>query len=221
MLNILKNVKENRAAVLAIFFAVLVFFIGQWSVEFLGIQNPNTAAILSCAIVWSFLILIYFYTKWVEKARFLGFSEEKKSAKFYILSAILVPIGIFLIWLITFEVFEFFNIEYGKWRGILPLWRIVLMAFTAGICEELIFRGFLLSRLHKIAKNDAVAVILSAVLFSLAHYQYKSWVMLLNPLWFGLFAGVFYLKYRNIKSLIIIHILINLTGNYIFQWKFL
>lgn len=215
--------KKNQYAIIGILFSIIVFFITVNSLKsirtFFAIENIEVDRILSLSAFWGIFLVIYLYAKFVEKEKFMLFSEEKKSAKFYILSAILLPIAFLTIAVITSKILSSLGFSLGGERPYNDFYQekplyIWLTAFTAGICEELIFRGYILSRLTKICKSNAVVVIISAVLFSLAHYNYGTLVMLINPFWFGLISSIFYLKYKNIKALIIAHILIDLIAIY-------
>jgi len=65
-----------------------------------------------------------------------------------------------------------------KTLGEIPVWLMVPLAIVAGIYEEIVFRGFLLGRLRvllatrRAIAGDAMAVVLSSVIFGLGHaYQ--------------------------------------------------
>jgi membrane protease YdiL (CAAX protease family) len=52
----------------------------------------------------------------------------------------------------------------------MPLWQFLLINVVAVFWEELVFRGFLLTRLKVICKSWLPAVLLAAVLFGVQHY---------------------------------------------------
>jgi sodium transport system permease protein len=80
----------------------------------------------------------------------------------------------------------------------------LLFAVTPAICEELLFRGLLLSGLRKLGPTAAVA--LSALLFGLAH---ASVYRLLPTAFLGVVIGVTRLRTRSILPGMIIHALNN------------
>jgi membrane protease YdiL (CAAX protease family) len=50
----------------------------------------------------------------------------------------------------------------------------ILLAFTAGICEEFIFRGFMVAALFRADLSTSLVVVISSVMFGVAHlYQGK------------------------------------------------
>ena len=70
------------------------------------------------------------------------------------------------------------------WRNItLPL--IILLSFSAGIAEEFLFRGVLLSGLRRFMPWG-VAALAQAVFFGLIHAGYGTWTHVLGPAAFGL-----------------------------------
>src|SRR5262245_4985960 len=54
-------------------------------------------------------------------------------------------------------------------------WMLLLLCPSAGICEEFLYRGFLWSRLAALSSSGALAVLLAAAVFGLAHL-YQGWL---------------------------------------------
>ncbi|MCF3653807.1 MAG: CPBP family intramembrane metalloprotease [Aigarchaeota archaeon] len=88
----------------------------------------------------------------------------------------------------------------------LPLHVLLYLAtigsIIAGACEELTWRGYLLTRLEKLTGKTIVAVVIQAVLFGFYHgfTMYALSVMI-----FGLITGLIYAKSRRLIPLIIGH----------------
>ena len=81
------------------------------------------------------------------------------------------------------------------------------IAFTAGVVEEFIFRGYLLPRLQLFFSSKHWPIVIGAILFGLAHFRYGTIMNVAGPIILGLIVGYHYQKYRNIKVLIITHFL--------------
>ena len=107
------------------------------------------------------------------------------------------------------------------WRKLLPdfsalvpattrerlLW--VAVAFSAGICEEVVFRGWLLSTLHGVLRLDGTALVLvAAVLFGLAHSYQGIAGMVLTAFAGLLFCGL-YVATGSLLFPILLHILVD------------
>lgn len=88
---------------------------------------------------------------------------------------------------------------------------IIVLAFTAGITEEVIFRGFALTRLKRVIPNPWFILPIIAVSFVFIHGELRGLGPTLNYLIFSLiFGAVFILKgFKRLEILILIHFLIN------------
>mgnify|MGYP005993773877 FL=1 len=84
------------------------------------------------------------------------------------------------------------------------------LAVTAGICEELLFRGYIIHMLDKDLPTYA-AVILSCVLFGLGHI-YQGVVHVVRTAVLGLVMAIIYLVTDSIIIPIVLHIMIDMYG---------
>jgi membrane protease YdiL (CAAX protease family) len=84
-------------------------------------------------------------------------------------------------------------------------WLLLFTCLTAGITEELIFRGFLMPRLELLLKNRNLAIALSSILFGALHFGYGTLLQVIGPICIGFALAIHYYKYRNIKIVIICH----------------
>lgn len=86
--------------------------------------------------------------------------------------------------------------------------QMLSVAVIAGLTEELVFRGLVISRLRK-GMGTAAAVIVSALIFGFAHGSVlaSGYAALL-----GLLLGALYARYRSVLPGIIFHIFFNLTS---------
>jgi membrane protease YdiL (CAAX protease family) len=87
-----------------------------------------------------------------------------------------------------------------------------LLAFAllivVAVTEEVIFRGYFILRLESVLRNSGVAVLLSALVFSIGHgYQGPGSVIAIGLM--GIFFGLIYLWRRNLIAPIVIHFLQN------------
>lgn len=89
----------------------------------------------------------------------------------------------------------------------------VALVITAGICEEILFRGYALERLQLFTKNIWVAGLIGTILFTLAHAPRYGF----RPDLIGVFAisailSIVYIWRRNIGGCIALHWLIDGFG---------
>jgi membrane protease YdiL (CAAX protease family) len=179
--------------------------------------------IVSRFLIWAILGMLYLYTRYGQMQPFLLWKEEKYDALFYIKAII----GVYLLcfasaiiahvpaWLGLHEN----NSVLYKMGAIMKQYPVLLVfsAATAGITEELVFRGYILSRLSLFFNNRHWPVIISSALFSFMHLGYKSVSELLFSFLIGIVMAYHYQKYRSIKVVIIVHFLVDLIALSMFK----
>ena len=84
-----------------------------------------------------------------------------------------------------------------------PIWLAIFAFAVAPICEEMFFRGFLVSRL---------GVIGSSLLFMLAHYSYGSITELVGAFTIGILFALLFKRTKSIVSVAAAHVLFNLIS---------
>lgn len=101
------------------------------------------------------------------------------------------------------------SMTFGKIGPVNSLERVafVFIALTAGICEEVIFRGYGISVLERLVKNKWIALILSSLAFMSLHgLVFTSEIVRQIPYFIvGLVFGYLYQRYRRLELLIIAH----------------
>jgi membrane protease YdiL (CAAX protease family) len=152
----------------------------------------------------------------IEKQPLLLWPEHRYKPLFYVGSIfvclIIIAIGSGIL---TFIVARFHQeetspklLEYVRlMKNNTPL--LIFTALTAGVTEELIFRGYMQPRLEKAFNSPVPAIIITSFLFAALHTSYGTLIQFLVPLFIGVLFSVFYSKYRNIKILILCHFLVD------------
>ena len=80
----------------------------------------------------------------------------------------------------------------------------LVIALTPGICEEVMFRGMIMSSYNNLGKRKAI--IYSAILFGLFHFNLQN---LLGPIYLGILFGVIAYKTNSLFPTIIGHTMNN------------
>lgn len=90
----------------------------------------------------------------------------------------------------------------------------VAVSITAGICEELAFRGFLQRQIHALSGNIVVAVLAQGVVFGLFH-AYQGWrnVVVISVL--GIMFGMLAAWRKNLRANIIVHSWADIWGGWL------
>ncbi len=94
----------------------------------------------------------------------------------------------------------------------------VVVSMTAGFCEEIAFRGYLMTRLRILARTKTwvMPVVVSSLAFGVCH-AYQGWpgLILLTP--YGFMFALLYLRTRSLWPCIIAHFFQDFTALFIPQ----
>jgi membrane protease YdiL (CAAX protease family) len=190
----------------------ILFFVAKHT-----INNFLPYGYVSRSLIWIWLLLIYLFAIKIEKQKFLLWNDNKYSFLFYIISIISI-VGLVILCSYIPRVLVLFGLKtehsllLNQMRGYMNAHHLLLVfiCLTAGVVEELIFRGYLIPRLNILFNNNYLPVIVSAVLFGAVHFTYGTVENIIVPIFIGLIFGFHYQKYRNLKVLILCHFLVDL-----------
>jgi membrane protease YdiL (CAAX protease family) len=215
MTNYLKTTKKS-ILVGGISFLLILLFVTALLLPLLKQLNLKyeTTFYISRLAIWFCLFLIYMYSIYIEKQAFLLWKEQKYSLSFY-LKSVAKTMSVLLFVIIVVSLFFKLigaTIESQKIDEIMKYFKnniplILFTSITAGITEELFFRGYLIPRLEIVLKNTYLAIVLSSIIFGLIHYSYGTLIQIVGPFFIGLVLAFHYQKYRNIKIVILCHFL--------------
>jgi len=158
------------------------------------------------------ILLVYVYR--VEKQPLLLWKDENRSFLFY-LAAIPALIGIvFFGSAFVGILLKYLHLGESSKRmsQVIDLFRTniglaIFTCLTAAVVEELFFRGYIMPRLKILVKKDYLVVLISSFLFGILHFGYGTVSNVVVPVYIGAVFAVFYLKFRDIKTLIAVHFL--------------
>jgi hypothetical protein len=80
----------------------------------------------------------------------------------------------------------------------------IATSITAGICEEMVFRGYLQRQLHALSGNAVVAVLGQGVVFGLFH-GYQGWQQVITISALGILLGMLAAWRGNLRANIVVH----------------
>ena len=183
--------------------------------------------IISRIFFWLCLFAMALYAMLVEKKHFLLWEENKQDFIFYIM-AVTALIGILfagnlIIGVISKLVFHL-KTDNPKLEQMITLFKenkmlLYLTVITAGVVEELLFRGYMQPRLQAYFKKPIWPIVISSALFACMHISYGTIMQVIGPFFIGAVFALFYYKYRNIKVLVICHTLWDLMAISILMMK--
>jgi membrane protease YdiL (CAAX protease family) len=88
------------------------------------------------------------------------------------------------------------------------------VSITAGICEELAFRGFLQRQLHAFTGNLSLAVLAQGLVFGLFH-AYQGWKNVVVITLLGVLFGALAAWRRNLRTNVIVHAWADIWGGWL------
>lgn len=133
------------------------------------------------------------------------------------LNSIMLVLGLILLSFLIFQILEpiVSNVVYGpgmmrqlleEYRSIpmtIVVYTIVVTSLTAGVCEEIIWRGYLQTRLdNKLSGKTGIAIVIQAILFGLWH---GTSIHAVFTTIFGLIYGLVYAKMKRLMPVIVGH----------------
>lgn len=183
---------------------------------FSGIHLAPTASLFySRFVFWGEVLFLWWYAKQYENQSLIIWKEKESGTRFiieWVFLLFLLAMAANILSVIT-KLLGFHE-NYPLMRAIAKFladkpFLVIFVSATAGFCEEVIFRGYILTRLSLLFRNQYVPVVISGVLFSAMHYKYHSVREFLFTFLFAMITGLHYNRYRNIKPLIIVHFLVD------------
>jgi CAAX protease family protein len=215
------SVKFRYLSGIAILYAYLTITVVLLDPSFIhSLVQPHIMLrllIITRLLFWVALPGLWLYARYVEKGPFLVKSEKDYPTKFRLLAIVILLAAVYLGGSIIGLVIHFILHETTsiKLTEMVLLMRgnyllIFFVAATAGITEEMLFRGYIQSRFEEMFRSHWPPIILTSILFGVLHLTYGTVSNAIIPFYIGLIFSWFYWKYRNIRILIIVHFLIDL-----------
>jgi uncharacterized protein len=89
-------------------------------------------------------------------------------------------------------------------RSLLEILMWIALSITAGVCEELAFRGYLQRQFQAISGNIVVAVVAQALVFGVAH-AYQGWKSVIVICVLGMLYGALVAWRGNVRASVLAH----------------
>jgi membrane protease YdiL (CAAX protease family) len=102
------------------------------------------------------------------------------------------------------------NVMLDLTSQISPWVNFLIVVIAAPVMEELLFRKFIIDRITRY--GEGVAIVVSGLMFGLFHGNLNQFVY---AFLIGVFFGFIYVKTRQIKYTIILHMIINFLGGFV------
>ena len=188
--------------------AIPLLPLSGWENEFSG-----TGHLIGYEVIWWALVgIILFQTVVLEQDKLssLGFKRVNWRE---ILAAIgigvitLVGIGALYYWVLP--LLHLSETSQMNQLTQTPAWWRVISVIRAAVGEEILFRGYAISRLKRLTNSTPIAAFISLAFFTIAHIGTWGWGHLIIAAFGGLMLTLAYLWKGNIWVSIIAHVLID------------
>jgi membrane protease YdiL (CAAX protease family) len=216
MIDSAKN-QEHKIIINGLILTVALLICWSLSSRLLLHDFSRTIQVLVSRITfWLYTGAICLYALRIEKQPFILWPDKKYNIGYGILHVVLLFVVIALLGGSCFLILKHFGLlkisDDIKWMIKLNAPVKLFGAITAGIAEELIFRGYMMTRLDILFKNKHLPIFITAIIFGLGHIWYGTLANVLYPTIIGIVFGYHYYKYRNLKMLMICHFLIDFNA---------
>ena len=175
----------------------------------LGNIGQDTAVVI---VEWvSVAILFVIASRWEHVAFFasVGLAAPKRRDWYIVAFFALLAIGATVFFAVTHPAMQAKSSILGQAIAV-PFALRALMVFTAGVCEEICFRGFAIERLNALTGNTWVAAVVGTVLFTLGHVPRYGWSAGLGGVFLiGAALSLLYIWRRNLAPCIALHWLVD------------
>lgn len=201
---------------------VMVFTIGFIILGVADVNNVDDAVknpwLMAVALICSNLVLLLLfwnrkYTRnWVKYG--FTYGEEFSTGKLC-LWTVVGAVGCLMLEVLAQEYLPLpTDPEIGEWLGMLMLNPVGILGvcLIGPLAEEAIFRGAILRRLLEKKWNPWIAIVISAIIFAIAHGNFEQG---LTAIIMGCFMGWIYYRTRSIMPCFLVHAFNNTTATVI------
>ena len=177
--------------------------------------NEPVSTLIYFAVLWGLAFGMLFFTRSIEKLPLTTIGWKPLSWKWIftaiglgILLSLLVPVFTLLVNAV------FPPSDTGTITQVassFSWWILLLSVLTAGITEEILFRGYPLERLHEITGNKWISGVISLIFFVAIHatgWNIAHIIGVVIPL--GIILTGLYFWQRNLLFVMIVHVVIDL-----------
>jgi len=204
-------------------FPILYILFGKTSIAIELFANKNLDYYIPfwggiIVLHWlSVLVVIKFLKSQKKTLVDIGYKLSNKGTLYfvggYLLVAIIMLVGVEIL----LNNVELDSSKFGNISGLIPKTTshrifFILLVFSTGFCEEIVYRGFAITQLNEIGLNKWIALIAAAFIFIGIHginaYTNRFFFLFGG----GIMFGVTFLLSKRLLPSILIHLIINLSA---------
>ncbi len=108
---------------------------------------------------------------------------------------------------------ELFVVEIGPEKLMGFMIRALAYVVVSVPMQELVFRGYGITRLEQFWSNKRFLILGSSLIFGVVHWPFGSWEFVLGSFILGVYLAINFIRYRNLYTTMLIHAQIGLMIN--------
>lgn len=201
-----KKIYAGLGLVLALVFPALP--VSRWENEFKNVHHLLGYE----AIWWAVVAVLLIHVRFVERAPLASLGFARITLGDFTAGALGGALTLAGVAAIFLAVFPLFHIHEGRQLDQLksaPLWWRLISVARAAVGEEVLFRGYAISRLHELSGSAFVAICLSWAIFTLEHVGIWGWGHMLIAGFGGAALTLLFVWRNNLWVSIIAHALMD------------
>lgn len=165
---------------------------------------------------WTVAIVLLLYVRFVERRPLASIGLHRPTGKTFAIgigAAVLLFASVVVFYSIVFPMLGL-TMNQKAVEGIThnPPWFLALLALRAAVVEEILYRGYPISRIAEITGSKWIAAIVSIAVFTLAHLSYWGPAQLLIVVSGAIVLTLLFLWRRDLVCNMIAHFLVDLAG---------
>jgi len=165
---------------------------------------------------WIAVVIVLLYVSLVERRPFSSLGIRRPTWRDILVAIAATAVSIVGVGLIVALLFPALHLQLNKdaMQGILqtPFWYRLLLVTRAAVAEELLFRGYPISRLEELSRSRIFAAFLSWAAFTYVHLSYWGAAQLIIAGWGGFLLTLLFPWRRNLWVNMIVHWLSDAAG---------
>jgi len=186
--------------------------LGTWGKAYSGLGKLLGGEVLW----WIAVVIVLLYVSLVERRPFSSLGIRRPTWRDILVAIAATAVSIVGVGLIVALFFPALHLQLNKdaMQGILqtPFWYRLLLVTRAAVAEELLFRGYPISRLEELSRSRIFAAFLSWATFTYVHLSYWGAAQLIIAGWGGFLLTLLFLWRRNLWVNMIVHWLSDAAG---------
>ena len=184
-------------------------------------ERVRTMLIYQLAM-WAFLAAVLWIVLGVERRPLASIGLRPPGVRSIAMGLALAAV---IMWVLTpFNVWLLGKLGLGGFEeGIatarrMPTWLLAFAVLTAGVVEEVLYRGFPLERLAEATGSAALAGAITVLVFALVHWPTWGAGPVLSFVVSGVVVTAFYVWQRDLTATIVAHVVVDAMGLIVVPW---